>query len=243
MGAPSRGRHVSYAHPSHDKWHRSLDLIVRSLLEILVIAIFAATFIAQPFRVPSQSMEPTLRTGDFGIADKQSFAPESWASPLLPPTTLQRGDLVIFHFPPDPTQDLVKRVVALPGERLRLSGGHLVLNGTRLAEPYASFQPGQPNAFRDDFPFLRDLDPSVDPTWWADLRANIRNGEITVPAAAVFVLGDNRNNSDDSRYWGFVPVDYIVGRPLCVYIGPPHPEDRTPSARLHSLLHSPRILR
>lgn len=234
---------MSYAHPSHDKWHRSLDLIVRSLLEILVIAIFGATFIAQPFHVPTQSMEPTLRAGDFGLADKQSFAYEGWAAHLLPPTRLQHGDLAIFHFPRDPSKDLVKRVVALPGDRLRLRSGRLVLNGQPLDEPYATFEADEPNAFRDEFPFLRDLDPSVDPEWWTALRADVRNGEITVPPAAAFVLGDNRNNSDDSRYWGFVPLNEIVGRPLLVYMGPARPEDRTLTARLRSLLHTPRVLR
>ena len=233
---------MSYAHPSRHKWHGSLDLIVRSLLEILVIAIFASTFIVEPFRVPTESMEPTVHAGDFGLADRQSFAPEGWAARLLPSSSLRHGDLVIFHFPRDPAQDLVKRVVALPGDRLRLMGGRVILNGHPLPEPYAMFAPGQPNAFRDEFPFLRDLDPSVDPGWWHELRGDVRDGEIVVPPGAVFVLGDNRNNSDDSRYWGFVPETEIVGRPLLVYMGRPGPEDHSPGARLRAVFR-PHVLR
>jgi signal peptidase I len=200
-------------------WHRSLDLILRSLLEILVVGIFITTFIAVPIRIPSSSMQPTLRPGDLAIADRQSFAPETWARALFPSTAIRRGELAVFRFPPDPQRDLVKRVVGLPGDRIRLHDGRLLVNGLPVAETYAVYSSTTPENFRDNFPSLRSLDPEVDPQWWTELRRSTTAGEIVVPPGHFFVLGDNRDDSDDSRYWGFVPQDHFVARPLFVYFG------------------------
>jgi signal peptidase I len=97
-----------------------------------------------------------------------------------------------------------------------MRAGHVFVNDLELREPYAFYLPGPENHFRDDFPSLRDADPEVDPQWWAELRKLTLDGEIAVPTGDYFVLGDNRNNSEDSRYWGFVPRAAIVGRPLVV---------------------------
>jgi signal peptidase I len=193
-------------------------LIVRSLLELLVVGLFVATFVAQPLRIPSRSMEPTLRVGDFALADKQSFADEGWLRRLLPGTAVKRGELAVFHFPPDPARNLVKRIVALPGDRVRMRDGRLVLNGKAVAEPYAFYSPGQSVPFRDEFPSLRTADPDVEPAWWSTLRRSVHDDAVTVPPGCVFALGDNRNDSEDSRYWGFVPMDELMGRPLLVYL-------------------------
>ena len=192
-------------------------ILLRLVLEILVIATFIVTFIVQPFRIPSASMQPTLFAGDFGLADKQSFEPEGPLSHLLPPAQVARGDLMVFHYPVDPRVYLVKRVVGVPGDRIRLRAGHVWINEQPIAEPYAFYSPAQANPFRDDFPWLPPVDPALAPPWWGQLRRAMHDGEVTVPAGQYFVLGDNRNDSEDSRYCGFVPGSEIVGRPLLVY--------------------------
>lgn len=194
---------------------------VKALLEIVIAALFLITFVVQPSRIPSQSMEPTIRAGDFTLLDKHAFAPTGVLDALLPPAEVKRGDLVVFHFPADPTRHLVKRVIALPGDRIRLRQGRVWLNGQSLAEPYAFYSQSPVNVFRDNFPSLRDADPNVDPRWWIELRRTIQDGEIEVPPGTYFMLGDNRNASEDSRYWGFVPREAFVGRPLLVYLASP----------------------
>lgn len=189
----------------------------RSLLEFLVVALFALTFILQPFRIPSESMVPTLRVGDFLMLDHQSYEPEGHFSWLLPSSSIHRGDLVVFHYPVDPSMHLVKRVVAVPGDRIRLKHGKVWINETPLNEPYAFYSPSSENDFRDNFPSLRQADPGLDPNWWMRLRHSIVDDELTVPKGHLFVLGDNRNDSEDSRYWGFVPESNVVGRPFVVY--------------------------
>ncbi len=175
-------------------------------------------------------MEPTLLVGDFVLVSKTGLrAPgpgQGWERAFLPPEGVRRGDLIVFHFPPDPGRNLVKRVVALPGERLRMEGGRVFLNGQPLSEPYALYTPAQPEVYRDEFPNLREADPNVDPHWWLALRRTLQGSrELTVPPDAFFVLGDNRNNSEDSRYWGFVPEAEIIGRPMVVYFAVPNGAD------------------
>jgi signal peptidase I len=206
--------------------HDGLLTTLKSVVEIIVFAVFIVTFIVQPFRIPSGSMEPTLKVGDFLLVDKQSYGPGGELDRLLlPPTRVQRGDLVVFHYPVEPTLHLVKRVVGLPGDRIRMRGGRVLVNGRVLEEPYAYYTPSRPNGFRDDFPSLLEADPNVDLRWWIKLRGSIKDGEVTVPPREYFVLGDNRNDSEDSRYWGFVPRSAMVGRPLLVYFTLPLAED------------------
>ncbi len=199
---------------------------LKSVLEIVIFAIFIVTFIVQPFRIPSGSMDPTLRVGDFLLVDKQSYAPEGGLDRLvMPPARVKRGDLVVFHYPVDPKLHLVKRVVGLPGERIRMRGGRLLVNGKVIDEPYAYYTPSRPNGFRDDFPSLLEADPNVDLRWWIRLRSSVVDRDVIVPPDEYFVLGDNRNDSEDSRYWGFVPRSAIVGRPLLVYFTLPPVEE------------------
>jgi signal peptidase I len=221
------------------KAHYGVLATFRSLLEFLVVALFALTFILQPFRIPSESMVPTLRVGDFLMVDKQSYEPEGALSWMLPPSNIHRGDLVVFHYPVDPSMHLVKRVVAVPGDRVRLKHGRVWINGQPVEEPYAFYSPAAIDDFRDNFPSLRQADPSLDPNWWMRLRRSIVDDELTVPRDRLFVLGDNRNDSEDSRYWGFVPESDVVGRPFVVYFsiiptdddsGPPRLRDRLRTA-------------
>jgi signal peptidase I len=213
---------------------------LRSLCEFLVVALFVVAFILQPFRIPSESMVPTLRVGDFLMVDKQSYEPEGELSWLLPSSSIHRGDLVVFHFPVDPSMHLVKRVVAVPGDHVRLKHGRVWINGQAADEPYAFYSPAAVDDFRDNFPSLRTADPSLDPNWWMRLRRSIVDGEITVPKGQLFVLGDNRNDSEDSRYWGFVPERDVVGRPFVVYFSiiPTDDESAQPTvgARLRTAL-------
>ena len=190
---------------------------VRSLLSILVIALFALTFILQPFRIPSESMERTLLVGDFLLVNKMIYGPPGEWSHLLPYRQVQRGDIVVFHFPIDPTDHVVKRVVGVPGDRIRFVNGAVYRNGQAVTEPYAVYESAGEDAFRDQFPSGGYTNPGIDPHWWQQMRGDVQNGELIVPANSYFVLGDNRNHSRDSRYWGFVPRENIVGRPFIIY--------------------------
>ena len=194
----------------------ALPEALASLLRTVVVALFVLTFVLQPFLIPSESMEHTLLVGDFLLFNKQVYAkPGPVSRWVLPYRPIQRGDIVVFHHPDPPL--LVKRVVGLPGDRLRIEGGRVVINGTKLDEPYASFEPAQDDAFRDNFPAKIYSDPEVDPEWWRRLQSLTQNGELVVPPDEYFVLGDNRNHSMDSRFWGLVPRQAIVARPLVIY--------------------------
>ena len=188
----------------------------QSLLYVITVALFITTFIAQPFRIPSESMVPTLLVGDFLLVDKQ-VGHEPAFSPFAPVNQIHRGDLVVFHYPVEPSLHLVKRVVGLPGDHLHLENGRVVLNGHALSEPYAIFRPAAADSFRDDFPRFTSADPGVDSRWWIQMRSLVSNGDLIVPPDRYFVLGDNRNDSEDSRYWGLVPTSAIVGKPFVVY--------------------------
>lgn len=208
---------------------------VRSLLSILVIALFVLTFIVQPFRIPSESMERTLLVGDFLLVNKTIFAPSARWKWLLPYRPVERGDIVVFHFPIDLTDHVVKRVIGIPGDRVHLRDGLVYVNGQLLQEPYAVFEPAYPDNYRDNFPTRIYTDPGVDTRWWQQMRGEVQSGDLIVPAGQYFVMGDNRNHSRDSRYWGFVPREMIVGRPFVIYFSlrrpsttdlPPPPDDK-----------------
>jgi signal peptidase I len=163
-------------------------------------------------------MESTLLVGDFLLVNKQSAAPSAdGSSGLFPSSTVHRGDIIVFHDPVDSSLHLVKRVIGLPGDRLRLRAGRVFINGRPLSEPYAVYRSSPPDNFRDNFPRLQSADPEIDSHWWIRMRSLIDNGELIIPTGNYFVMGDNRNDSEDSRYWGFVPREAIVGKPLIIY--------------------------
>jgi signal peptidase I len=190
--------------------------LLASLLQTVVVALFVLTFVLQPLLIPSESMERTLLVGDFLLFNKQVYAPASGLSRwLMPYRDVARGDIIVFHHPQPPM--LIKRVVGIPGDRLRIAGGQVFVNGVPLDEPYAAFEPAPPNPDRDTFPATYYSDPEVDPEWWLAMQSHIHDGELTVPPGEYFVLGDNRNHSLDSRFWGFVPRQAIVARPLVIY--------------------------
>ncbi len=202
-------------------WHHlpTVPEALASLMRTVVVALFLLTFVLQPFLIPSESMEHTLLVGDFLLVNKQIFAPSGSKYSLdrwtMPYRDVERGDIVVFHHPDPPY--LVKRVVGIPGDHIRIEDGRVTVNGATLDEPYAAFEPAAPNPFRDNFPAQVYTDPNIDPIWWRELQGLTQNGELVVPPGEYFMLGDNRNHSKDSRFWGFVPRQAIIARPLVIY--------------------------
>jgi signal peptidase I len=203
----------------------------QSLATIIVVALFIITFTVQPFRIPSESMEPTLLVGDFLLVDKE-VSSNPHLSLMAPTDQIHRGDLVVFHYPIEPSLHLVKRVVGLPGDHVRLRDGHVFIDGHAIPEPYAVFRPAAPDGYRDEFPRLSSVDAGIDSRWWIQMHSLVANGELTVPRDSFFVLGDNRNDSEDSRYWGFVPRATIVGKPFLVYFSLRTLDDRPGQLRV-----------
>jgi len=189
---------------------------VQSVAGTIVIAVFVVTFLAQAFTIPSESMEQTLLIGDYLLVDKFCFG-ENAGSRLLPYRKIRRGDIVVFHYPVNPAQDFVKRVVALPGDRLRLIDKRVYINGIPALEPYAQHSAAPRDSYRDDFPRTDSPGYGVDAKWWKEMSKLVEDRQLIVPEGHYFVLGDNRDDSQDSRYWGFVPRENIIGRPLLIY--------------------------
>ena len=189
---------------------------IQSLLGTVVIAVFVITFIEQAFQIPSPSMENTLLVGDYLLVNKLCYGGGGPADYFMPYHRVRRGDIVVFHYPVDPAQHFVKRVIGVPGDRVRLVNKQVVVNGVPLKEPYAHFSRPADDVFRDNFPRL-DVMSGPTPEWWLQLRKLVEDGQLIVPEGHYFVMGDNRDNSSDSRYWGFVPQANIIGRPLVIY--------------------------
>lgn len=188
-----------------------------SMLRSILVALFVLTFILQPMVIPSESMERTLLVGDFLIVNRIVLAPAGNWRWLLAYHAPKRGEIVTFHSPLNPADYLVKRVIGLPGDRLRMENGRVWINGQELTEPYVVFEPGETSALIDRFPASLYTDPRVDAAWWRQMQSLTHNGEMLIPAGKYFMLGDNRNHSLDSRYWGFVDRSAIVARPVFLY--------------------------
>lgn len=196
------------------------DLIssIESLLGTVVIAVFVITFIVQAFQIPSQSMEDTLLVGDYLLVNKLCYGGNGGIGHyLVPYQKIRRGDIIVFLYPVDPSQHFVKRVIGLPGDRLRLINKRVFINGKPLDEPYVRYLEPPNNLFRDDFPRTDIPALGMEGKWWLQMRKLVDDGELIVPQGDYFVMGDNRDDSQDSRYWGFVPRENVVGRPLIIY--------------------------
>ncbi len=170
---PQPDKHIIYPTPLET---------VRSLLTIIVIALFALTFILQPFRIPSESMERTLLVGDFLLVNKSIYGPSGAWSHLFPYREVQRGDIIVFHFPLDPPEHVVKRVIGIPGDRIHLRDGVVYRNGQPVTEPYAVYESAYDDSFRDQFPTAVYPDPGVDAHWWLELHRQLLNGDLVVSA-------------------------------------------------------------
>ena len=190
---------------------------VQSLAVTVVIAVFVITFQVQAFQIPSESMENTLLIGDYLLVDKVHYGYGGPWGEILPYTPIRRGDIIVFRYPVHPQQHFVKRVIGLPGDHVRMVEGRVLVNGIRLKENYVLHTRPDYDHFRDDFPLTDIPNASTEPRWWDEMRKLVRQGDLIVPPDRFFVLGDNRDESLDSRYWGFVPRENIIGRPLLIY--------------------------
>jgi signal peptidase I len=173
-----------------------------SLIIAVVLALFVRTFVFQAFKIPTGSMEPNLLIGDHLIVNKMIFAPTAMGveRALMPTRDIRRGDIAVFKYPEEPERDFIKRVIGLPGDRLELRSKVLYINDQPLPEPYAHYaSPASPDAFGAS----------------GDLREFY--GPVTVPQGQYFMMGDNRDNSEDGRYWGFLPASYVKGKALFIY--------------------------
>jgi signal peptidase I len=175
-----------------------------SIVVAVILALFIRTFVVQAFKIPTGSMEPNLLIGDHLLVNKFCFGPTGpIGRTLLPMATPNRGDIIVFKYPEEPDRDFIKRVIGVPGDTVELREKKVSINGTPLDEPYAHVlqPPGSGSELHEVTSF--------------DVRE--RYGPVTVPENQYFVMGDNRDNSQDSRYWGFLPRDYIKGKALVIY--------------------------
>jgi len=182
----------------------------------ILLLLFGTTALVQAFVIPTGSMEDTLLIGDHLLVDKLSYAPAGPLSQyLLPYTPVKRGDIIVFRYPVDTKQTFVKRVIGVPGDHIRIINKQLWLNGKPIQEPYKIHKTFYLDSYRDNFP--SDPNTNVDERAIDMLRKHVVNGEVVVPPMNYFAMGDNRDGSLDSRYWGFVPRENIIGKPLLVY--------------------------
>jgi signal peptidase I len=172
-----------------------------SICVAVILALFVRTFIVQAFKIPTGSMENNLLIGDHLLVNKFVFAPTMTRpeETLLPIDPIRRGDIIVFKYPEEPERDFIKRVIGLPGETIELRKKRVYIDDTLLDEPYVHFL----------------VPPDED--GGGDFDVRVQYGPVTVPPGHYFMMGDNRDNSQDSRYWGFLPQEYVKGRALFVY--------------------------
>jgi signal peptidase I len=172
-----------------------------SIVIAVILALFVRTWVVQAFKIPTGSMENNLLIGDHLLVNKFVFGPSAFGErPVLPMRDIRRHDVVVFKYPDEPERDFIKRVVGLPGETLELRNKKVFINGQPLDEPYVHF-----------------LEPASESQEVTSFDVRERYGPVRVPEGQYFVMGDNRDNSQDSRYWGFLPRDYIKGKALMIY--------------------------
>jgi signal peptidase I len=220
-----------HADDSADVHHTSLREYLESLLVTIILALFGTSFVVQAFKIPSQSMEPTLLIGDHLLVNKFIFGGNgAWYEKILPYRAIRRGDVIVFKFPFDDHPHYVKRVIGIPGDRVKISDQVVFVNGKEIKESYVVHDPAAPyDPFGDTFPptnehFLRRL---VRPEWADQILDYVQGDDIVVPPNKYFVMGDNRDRSWDSRYWGFVDRGAVMGAPMLIYWSIDSPEDAT----------------
>lgn len=218
LHAQAEVEHEAYPHANQTTVSEYLE----SLLVTVILALFGTSFVVQAFKIPSQSMERTLLVGDHLLVNKFIFGGHgAWYEKLLPYRELQRGDIIVFKFPYLDHPHFVKRVIGLPGDRLKIVDQQVYVNGQPLNEPYVVHDPssGYGDPLNYNFPPVGNQMylSSLQPEWAHDIRKHIQGDELVVPAGKCFAMGDNRDHSSDSRYWGFVDRDAIMGRPFLIY--------------------------
>jgi signal peptidase I len=211
------------APPQPPQSHRGVDpdpgvlMSLQSLMVTVVIAVFVITFIVQAFQIPSESMENTLLIGDYLLVSKLRYGGGGLGDLLVPYQQVRRGDIVVFHYPVNPAQHFVKRVIAVPGDHVKLVNRQVWVNGFPLKESYVRYSSTVHDLYRDDFPQPDYIVQGEEGRWFEELKKDVQHGELVVPAGQYFVMGDNRDESLDSRYWGLVPRANIIGSPLVIY--------------------------
>jgi signal peptidase I len=211
-----------------EKRKETLPESIGSIASVFVCGLFIITFVVQAFEIPSGSMENTLLIGDHVFVDRLTPAAKSaYVGPLMPYRDVRRDEVIVFLHPKEPGMYVVKRIVGVPGDRIHLEHGQLFVNGKPQNEPYLNPDRGFYNEYRDDFPKYPAAGvPNVYSDWPIVLQGSIRDGEIVVPKDSYFGMGDNRAESLDSRYWGFIPRENIIGRPLFIYWSFDTPRDQ-----------------
>lgn len=202
---------------------------IAGIASVLVSGLFIITFVVQAFEIPSRSMEDTLLVGDHVFVDRLTpSARAGYVGPLMPYRSLHRGDIVVFISPAEHGLYVVKRVIGVPGDRIRLRNRTVYVNGEARPEPYVKYLTGDYQPYRDEFPSISpDMASNVAPEWPAVLKQNInKDGELVVPQHSYFGMGDDREISLDSRYWGFIPEENVIGRPLFIYWSFETPDDQ-----------------
>ena len=165
-------------------------------------------------------MENTLLIGDHLFVNREQFAaPAPWIGPLMPYRDIRRGDIAVFFSPEQPGLFLVKRIIGVPGDHIHLRDGDVYRNGEKLVEPYVQHKRKNYDPYRDNFPALppSEMYGITSEEWLHTLADHIQGEDIVVPPDSYFGMGDNRDNSKDSRYWGFIPRKNVIGRPMFVY--------------------------
>lgn len=206
----------------------TLSEAIVGIAAVLVSGLFIITFIIQAFEIPSKSMEKTLLVGDHVFVDRLTASPKAnYLGPLMPYRPIHRGEVAVFISPAQPDLHLVKRIVGVPGDKIHLSNGILYVNGVKENGPYIYHIPGSRQDFyRDNFPNAGPWGSGAIPEWPIVMRDHLKDGDLVVPDHSYFAMGDSRENSFDSRYWGFVPEENIIGRPLFIYWSFNTPDDQ-----------------
>lgn len=214
-----RTRRSDAARPDKNKAEKKKETppeFIASMAVVLVVGLFIITFCLQAFEIPSGSMENTLLIGDHVFVDRVTPAPPTRWMPAVPYRAVKRGDIVVFLSPAEPGLYVVKRIIGVPGDRLHLQQGVLYRNGEPQNEPYVIHN-GSYHPYRDNFPTVPAGDTNITPEWRLTLNTVVENGELVVPPDNYFAMGDNRDVSYDSRFWGFIPGENIIGRPMFIY--------------------------
>jgi len=214
------------AKPKEPRPKETLPESIAGIASVLVSGLFIITFIVQAFEIPSRSMEDTLLVGDHVFVDRlTAMSKASYVGPLVPYREIKHGDIIVFLSPQEPGLHVVKRIIGIPGDRIHLRRGVVYRNGQALNEPYVKLLEHNYDPYRDEFP---SVPPSGQVAWYWPmmLKEHMQGEDLVVPPGNYFGMGDDREVSLDSRYWGFIPQENVIGRPLFIYWSFETPEDQ-----------------
>ena len=211
-----------------EKKKESLPESIAGIAAVLVSGLFIITFMVQAFEIPSESMVKTLLVGDHVFVDRLApTAKAGYVGPLIPYREIKHGDIIVFLHPKEPGMYVVKRIIGIPGDRIHLRDSKVYRNGEALDEPYVIHSGQSYSPYRDQFPAVApDGDSNVNPEWPIVMREHLMDGDLVVPSDSYFGMGDNRDVSLDSRFWGFIPRENVIGRPLFIYWSFDTPKDQ-----------------